>query len=130
MLISALYLSKSVFISPFTIYELHLASNSSIPPFVYTKYFSPTLFTVVINFLSESNGISFTLFNSKTSFTSKLILNPKSINAVSVGSPVNSLSAPIFVSLHNVHTCINLSSSLLIALISLASTTSLFTNTF
>ena len=42
-------------------YELHLAKSSSTPPFVYTLYLPLFSLTVVINFLSESNGTSSTL---------------------------------------------------------------------
>ena len=103
-----LYSSKFVLISSFNIYFVHLFNNSSTPPLVQTTYFSPTLFTVVINFLSESNGISFNLGICSNNEGSKSNLNPISTSAVSVGSPVSWLSVLIFVSLHNILVCTNL----------------------
>ena len=103
--------SKSFSIFPFIIYEVQFLSNSSTPPLVYTIYSLSILWTVVINFLDESNGISFNLsiLNILSISISKFI--PISTNAVSVGSPANSLLAPTFVSLHNIALYIKLSKS-------------------
>ena len=83
-------------------YAEHLFNNSSIPPFVNTIYFPFNSFTVVINFLSESNGISWTLGALSYKLGSKLNLKAISTNAVSVGSPVKVPSCDIFVSLHSI----------------------------
>ena len=102
----------SCFISPEIWYELHFSSNSSIPPFVYTINLSFTLFTVVISFLSESNGISCTRGILSYILGSKLSLNAMSTNAVSVGSPVSFPSVLTFVSLHSIFAYISSVSSL------------------
>jgi len=76
-------------------------------------YLFSILFTVVISFLSESKGTSFTLSYSEKTFGLKSNSNPISTSAVSVGSPVNLLSAPTFVSLQSILVYTNFSNSLL-----------------
>ena len=65
-------------------------------------YFPFTSFTVVINFLSESNGTSSIRGVLSYIDGSKSSLNAISTNAVSVGSPVNVPSFEIFVSLQSI----------------------------
>ena len=90
-----------------------MPNNSSIPPLVYTIYFPSVSFTVVINFLSESNGISCTRGILSYMLGSKSNLNAISTNAVSVGSPFKLPSLEILVSLHNIFAYTNfLTSSL------------------
>ena len=75
---------------PFIDILLQIESIESKAPLVNTRAFlSSTKFTVVINFLSESKGISSILLNSFSSF-SFIILSLKgdSKSAISVGSPV------------------------------------------
>ena len=69
---------------------------------MYTINLSFTLFTVVINFLSESKGISCTRGILSYILGSKFNLKAMSTKAVSVGSPVKFPSTSTFVSLHNI----------------------------
>ena len=75
---------------PLTDILLQIESIESKAPLVNTRAFlSSTKFTVVINFLSESKGISSILLNSFSSFSfSILSLKGDSKSAISVGSPV------------------------------------------
>ena len=95
-------------------------------------YFPFNSFTVVINFLSESNGTS--SIRGILSYTSGSKSNLKAIstNAVSVGSPVNVPSPAIFVSLHNIlaYTSFLTSSVLSIFIYSSKSLVSPFINIF
>ena len=129
-LIVLAYSSISSFTSPFSKYELHLFNNSSTPPFVYTIYFPFISFTVVISFLSESNGISSTRGILSYIDGSKSSLKAISTKAVSVGSPVSSPSFPIFVSLQSMLEYTNLLISSLISFISDKLNVFLFINIF
>ena len=103
-------------IFPSIIYELHLFKSSSTPPFVYTKYLFPIWWTVVISFLSESNGSSSTLSNCSYIDGSNASLKPISTNAVSVGSPAKVLFVVIFVSLQSIAIWTNLSRSAILVM--------------
>ena len=94
---------------------------------MYTTNFSPTLCTVVINFLSESNGSSAIL-----GYFSKLNLTifPISIKAVSVGSPVKFPSSATFVSLQSISAWNRSLNSSLNSVIDSKSISSPFVNTF
>ena len=94
-------------------------------------YLPFTSFTVVINFLSESNGISCIRGILSYTLGSKSSLNAISTNAVSVGSPVNFPSVDIFVSLHNIFAKISFfKSSFIFSLYSASSLVSPFINIF
>ena len=104
-------------ISPFIEILLQISRSSSTPPFVHTIYLSSYLLTVVISFLSESNGISETLLNLSSSSFLCPQFKAKLVSAVSVGSPVNSSFETIFVSLQSnpIRTVLLSSSSLFTA---------------
>ena len=107
-----------------------LLSITSRAPFVVIILLPSKLFTVLISFLSESNGISLNLvYFSLTSNSSKLYIAPRLISAISVGSPI-SFSLEVTASLHNNAISMSLFSKYWFKSIALFSITLSFTKTF